>query len=148
MALSYVLPVRMSEGEDGAAELTGYLARLTRWCNEVIVVDGSPPTVFSRHARVWDGLARHVAPDPAHTSLNGKVQGVLTGVDLASNERVIIADWRWWREDDLAATTERLEPAELAELLGKFVRSGVGDSPVRLTSYVPVPESGAPSAAE
>jgi hypothetical protein len=109
MALSYVLPVRMSEGEDGAAELTGYLARLTRWCNEVIVVDGSPPTVFSRHARVWDGLARHVAPDPAHTSLNGKVQGVLTGVDLASNERVIIAD------DDVRYDPLQLE--RMAQLL-------------------------------
>jgi hypothetical protein len=103
MALSYVLPVRMGEGE--AAELTGYLTHLTRCCDDVIVVDGSPPPVFARNARVWAGLGRHVAPDPAHTSLMGKVQGVLTGVDLASNERVIIAD------DDV-----RYDPPELERM--------------------------------
>jgi hypothetical protein len=74
------------------AELTGYLRELSRWCPDVIVVDGSPASAFAAHAQHWRGVARHVAPDPAHAALNGKVQGVLTGLDLARHDRVVIAD--------------------------------------------------------
>ncbi|HYZ82520.1 MAG TPA: glycosyltransferase family 2 protein [Solirubrobacteraceae bacterium] len=90
-AFSYVLPLRMA---DGAAreELTRYLTTLAQWCDDVIVVDGSPPGVFAENGRAWGDLVRHVTPDPAHASLMGKVPGVLTGVDLASHERVVIAD--------------------------------------------------------
>ncbi|HZE04390.1 MAG TPA: glycosyltransferase, partial [Solirubrobacteraceae bacterium] len=73
-------------------ELTCYLERLAEWCDDVIVVDGSPREVFSGNAWAWRGLVRHVAPNPARASLMGKVPGVLTGLELAEHERVVIAD--------------------------------------------------------
>ncbi|MEE3918237.1 glycosyltransferase family 2 protein [Micromonospora sp. BRA006-A] len=57
----------------------------------MVVVDGSAPELFARHADAWRGLVRHMPPDPA---LRGpsKVLGVLTGVALARHEHVVIAD--------------------------------------------------------
>lgn len=90
LPLSYVLPLRWTT-DDGLAGLTGYLRRLTGLV-EVIVVDGSPPEVFDRHATAWPGLVRHARPDPALRGGNGKVLGVLTGVRLARWEHVVVAD--------------------------------------------------------
>ena len=90
---SYVLPLRMSgEQAADAGELTAYLQRVVAWCDDVIVVDGSPRAVFDANALRWRSLVRHAVPSPAHASLSGKVQGVLTGVDLARHNRVVIAD--------------------------------------------------------
>jgi hypothetical protein len=88
--LSYVLPIRQSPG-DGVdlVELTGYL----RWLSErveLIVVDGSDPNEFAEHHRRWDNIAVHVPPSVE--CANGKVAGVHTGIDLASHDRVVIAD--------------------------------------------------------
>lgn len=88
---SYVLPLRMDDGS-GRDELTRYLRTLAGWCDDVIVVDGSDPEVFAGNHHLWGELGRHVAPDGAHASLMGKVAGVLTGVDLARHERIVIAD--------------------------------------------------------
>ena len=86
---SYILPIRRTTVED-VSELTDYL----RWLDgrlELIVVDGSPPAVFEVHARAWEDL-RHVAPKPELLTRNGKVWGVLSGIELATHERLIIAD--------------------------------------------------------
>ena len=86
---TYILPIKRAQTED-LRELTAYL----HWLNtrtELLIVDGSEPPVFEHHLGIWDGL-RHVAPDPELRTLNGKVWGVLTGLALASNERVVIAD--------------------------------------------------------
>ena len=72
--------------------MTAYLRALAEWCDDVIVVDGSPPEIFAEHGRLWGGQIRHTPPDPAHAALMGKVPGVLTGLDLVRHERVIIAD--------------------------------------------------------
>jgi hypothetical protein len=88
---SYVLPLRMAD-EGPRDELTRYLRTLSVWCSDVIVVDGSPPAVCAGNREAWAGLARHATPDPAHAALMGKVPGVLTGVDLARHEPVVIAD--------------------------------------------------------
>ncbi|MFI0424436.1 glycosyltransferase [Spongiactinospora sp. 9N601] len=88
--LDYVLPLRW-EDDAGLDELTGYLRMLTRHAR-VIVVDGSPPALFARHARRWRGLVTHVRPDPVLDHANGKVAGVTTGLRLARAERVVIAD--------------------------------------------------------
>lgn len=108
---SYILPIRTEAGAD-IRELTDYL----RWLEqhvEVIVIDGSPPAEFLRHAAAWSGLT-HLAPEPDLKCLNGKVWGVLTGLDRAMHEKVIIAD------DDvryslstLAAVVERLDEADV-----------------------------------
>jgi hypothetical protein len=59
---------------------------------ELIVVDGSSAEIFSAHARLLPQTARHVPPDSNLATPMGKVGGVLTGVRLASHERIIIAD--------------------------------------------------------
>ncbi|WP_254910220.1 glycosyltransferase family 2 protein [Micromonospora sp. NBS 11-29] len=88
--MAYVLPLRAAD-DHGLDELTGYLRELSGWV-DVVVVDGSSPELFARHAAAWDGLVRHVPPDPALRGRNGKVLGVLTGVALARHEHVVIAD--------------------------------------------------------
>ncbi len=56
------------------------------------MVDGSPLVDFRRHAVAWRGLCRHLPVDPQWRYLNGKVNGVLTGVAAARHECVILAD--------------------------------------------------------
>jgi hypothetical protein len=90
---SYVLPIRLTTRDTGVAgELMPYLGRLTDWCEDVIVVDDSAEEVRRAHAHLWPAALRVTAPDPSHACLNGKVAGVLTGIDLARHERVVIAD--------------------------------------------------------
>jgi hypothetical protein len=89
LAVEYVLPLRWVE-DSGLAELTDYLVQLTGWV-DVTVVDGSPAAVFRRHAERWEGLVRHLPPEP-WPGRNGKVAGVVTGVSRARHERVVIAD--------------------------------------------------------
>jgi hypothetical protein len=106
--LSYVVPVRWRDGAQ-RGELAEYLERIAPLVAEVIVVDGSGPEVFAANAAAWGERVRHVPPGEGETWLMGKVGGVRTGVELASRERVVIAD------DDV-----RYEPAALrraAELL-------------------------------
>jgi hypothetical protein len=90
VALSYILPLKVATPHaDG--ELVTYL----RWLApraEVIVVDGSPPEVFARHAVAWGDVVRHLRPAPDLATPMGKVGGVLTGLRVASHERVVIAD--------------------------------------------------------
>jgi hypothetical protein len=104
--ISYILPLRSDVARhDG--DLTPYLRAMSRLA-EVIVVDGSPAAVFSSHAAAWGVVVRHVAPDPALRTPMGKVGNVLTGLSLASHERVVIAD------DDVrydAATLRRVADA-------------------------------------
>ncbi|MEV1075528.1 glycosyltransferase [Micromonospora parva] len=90
LPMTYVLPLRW-HSDTGLAELTDYL----RWLSdrvEVLVVDGSPPELFARHADAWAGLVRHLPPDTTGAGLNGKVVGVRTGVRAAEHEHVVIAD--------------------------------------------------------
>jgi hypothetical protein len=86
----YVLPLRWDH-DDGLAELTDYLDRLSTVA-DVVVVDGSPPELFARHALRWAGRVRHVAVDPDLRFRNGKVNGVLTGVRLLRTPYIVIAD--------------------------------------------------------
>ncbi len=88
--LSYVLPFR-SAGEDDIHELTTYLTWLSGEV-EVIVVDGSEAAAFALHRDKWSNHVVHISPNNALHHANGKVNGVITGVALASCERVIVAD--------------------------------------------------------
>jgi len=119
---SYILPIRKYALED-AAELGDYLRWLDRRV-ELIVVDASPPEIFEHHERAWR-LTRHVKPDPALACENGKVWGVLTGLDLASHEYVVIAD------DDV-----RYDGSSLARTVGLLGKADV----VRPQNYfIPLP---------
>ena len=108
--LSYVVPVRWRDGAQRAA-LAEYLAGVAPLVAEVIVVDGSGPDVFAANAAAWGEYVRHVPPGEGETWLMGKVAGVRTGVELASRERVVIAD------DDVRYEPEALRRA--AELLDR-----------------------------
>jgi len=100
LALSYVLPLRHDRLED-VAELATYVRFLTGIVAEVLVVDGSPSPVFSAHASAFgrSGNLVHVRPDGRYAFDNGKVDGVLTGLEAATREAVVIGDEdvRWTR---------------------------------------------------
>ncbi|HXR61836.1 MAG TPA: glycosyltransferase family 2 protein [Solirubrobacterales bacterium] len=108
--LSYVVPVRWWDGTQ-RQELAEYLERIVPLVAEVIVVDDSEPEVFAANAAAWGRLVRHVPPGPGERWLMGKVAGVRTGVELASRERVVLAD------DDV-----RYEPEALRRLAGLLDR--------------------------
>lgn len=97
---AYILPVRRDDGEP-CDELAAYLAELSRHL-EVIVVDGSPPSIFAAHAGCWGGTVRHLLVDPDLVTENGKVGGVLTGVRRTRHEFLVIAD------DDVRYTVSAL----------------------------------------
>ncbi|HTU12155.1 MAG TPA: glycosyltransferase family 2 protein [Allosphingosinicella sp.] len=88
LAVSYVLPIAARTSQ--ARPLSGYLRRLGRIVDDVIVVDGSPQETFDAHALAWSGLVRHLRP--ATKTTNGKVAGVMTGVHAARHDEVIVAD--------------------------------------------------------
>ncbi|MEA2461331.1 MAG: hypothetical protein QOH90_1508 [Actinomycetota bacterium] len=107
---SYVLPLRSRE-DLSPGEFTDYL----RWIAEkleVVVVDASDEDVFSKHEAAWSDFVVHVRPDPHLRCLNGKVWGVLTGLSLASHDKVVIAD------DDVRYENAALTRA--IDLLGDF----------------------------
>jgi hypothetical protein len=90
---SYVVPFRRAGAtRQELLDLAADFRRLRAAGCQVIVVDGSPPADFARHALAWQGLCRHVRVSDRWQFLNGKVNGVLTGVELAAHERVILAD--------------------------------------------------------
>jgi glycosyl transferase family 21 len=109
----YLLPLRWQTEGAELAELTGYLRRISARC-DVLIVDGSPPALFARHHRCWGTFARHIRPDPGLTYLNGKVNGVITGVRAAAAERVVIADDDVRYDDrSLASVLALLDGADL-----------------------------------
>src|SRR5688572_12170648 len=111
LPVSYVLPIR-TETLDGLAELTAYLQGLLRLA-DVTVVDGSPAGVFAAHAEAWPGI-RHVPPSGQFDCANGKVAGVLTGLMLATHDRVVIADDDVrYDEASLRRVLERLDQADV-----------------------------------
>lgn len=87
--MTYVLPLRSDE--PAGAELVEYVRWLSLRC-ETIVVDGSPPDIFAANTDTWGDSAIHVPPSPFLATPMGKVGGVLTGIELATHDRVIIGD--------------------------------------------------------
>jgi hypothetical protein len=105
---TYVLPLRWPDDQP-LDEMSEYLCGLARWIDEVLVVDGSAPSVFARHSEAWAGL-RSVKVLPVDLDLDGrygKVNGVVTGLRHASHDRVVIAD------DDV-----RYDPGSLRRVVG------------------------------
>ena len=96
-----------SHSSEALDELTSYLQMLqhTAPTLEVIIVDGSPAHIFTKHSRHWLSLGHHLKPDSG-PCLNGKVRGVLTGLRAASHNKIVTAD------EDV-----RFDPASLAQLI-------------------------------
>jgi hypothetical protein len=103
---TYLLPIRRARASsEEAKEFARYFESLRRAGCEVLIVDGSPSEVFAEHDRAWRDVCRHVTVDKKYSYLNGKVNGVHTGVDLASCERIVLAD------DDIRYTAEDIRRA-------------------------------------
>jgi hypothetical protein len=91
--LTYILPIRRERPVTD--ELLAYLDTVAtfRHVGEVIVVDGSAPPIFNDFSARLGPAVRHVPVDADLRGLaNGKVAGVLTGVRLASHDRLLLAD--------------------------------------------------------
>lgn len=90
---TYLLPIRRVQFDPGDVERLGDYFKLLRLAGcEVLIIDGSPQSIFDEHKKYWERFSRHVPPDPKYTYLNGKVNSVHTGVAAASCERIILAD--------------------------------------------------------
>ncbi|HUQ34304.1 MAG TPA: glycosyltransferase family 2 protein [Pyrinomonadaceae bacterium] len=101
LSCTYLLPIRRVRlNVEETEEFAAYFRALAREGCEVLVVDGSPTEVFDSHDQVWRDVCRHVRVDPKYKYLNGKVNGVHTGVDLAMSEKIVLAD------DDIRYTAE------------------------------------------
>jgi hypothetical protein len=92
-ACTYLLPIRRTAfSELEASEFAKYFKQLGDLGCEVLVVDGSSSEVFAAHEKMWREVCRHEAVDSRFEFLNDKVNGVHTGVALAANEKIILAD--------------------------------------------------------
>jgi hypothetical protein len=89
--VSYVLPLRWTR-PGPIEELSSYLSLLGEAVDETLVVDGSPPELFEKHAAALRGVARHIPPYPDLDFRMGKVNGVVTGIRECAHERVVLAD--------------------------------------------------------
>lgn len=108
IAASYVLPIASHVSQ--ARVLGGYLRRLSRTIDDVVVVDGSEKAIFDAHADAWGNYVRHIRPSTRTT--NGKVAGVMTGLACARHEAVIVAD------DDIRY--RRAEIGRMTDLLSAY----------------------------
>ncbi|MDB5069928.1 MAG: hypothetical protein JWM87_1039, partial [Candidatus Eremiobacteraeota bacterium] len=111
---TYVLPIRRTALVSCDEELCAYLDALTRLL-PVVVVDGSPPEIFARHAATWPRSIVHVPVDEdRRIDLNGKVAGVVTGLRRVRTAKAVIAD------DDV-----RYDPFALRRIAALLDHAGV-----------------------
>jgi glycosyltransferase involved in cell wall biosynthesis len=90
MDVTYVLPIRCSPAPHPHDELVASLRALAEAGVEIVVVDNSDHDAFAEHERVFGPLGTHV--EPALRTANGKVANVLTGLERASHDAVVLAD--------------------------------------------------------
>jgi Glycosyl transferase family 21 len=110
---TYLLPIRRARfSSTEAGELAVYFGALKNAGCDVLVIDGSPATVFDQHASSWHSLCRHERVDRSFGYLNDKVNGIHTGVRLATMEKIILAD------DDIRYTAAEID--RVCELLDHF----------------------------
>jgi glycosyl transferase family 21 len=111
--LTYLLPIRRAKFSAAETlELADYFRTLTNSGGEVLVIDGSPADVFEQHADAWRSLVRHEGVDRSFGYLNDKVNGIHTGVNLATSEKIVLAD------DDIRYTRDEVD--RVCKLLDQF----------------------------
>ena len=110
---TYLLPIRRGKfSRTEASELLDYFSGLKDAGCDVVVIDGSPTAIFNEHGEIWRSLCRHAEVDRSFGYLNDKVNGIHTGVRLASTEKIILAD------DDIRYAAEEID--RVCELLDQF----------------------------
>jgi hypothetical protein len=102
---TYVLPLRW-EDTIGSAEMTEYLRWLSDYLH-IVVVDGSPSEIYEHHSGLWSAYVKHIPPDPSLTFMNGKVNGVTTGIRYSKTDAIVVAD------DDI-----RLDRSSIERMIG------------------------------
>src|SRR3954469_22042691 len=110
---TYLLPIRRTIFSTSEAnELAEYFRDLGETGCDVLVVDGSPAPVLEQHHKCWRDVCRHERVDRSFGFLNDKVNGIHTGVLLATTEKIILAD------DDIRYRGAEIE--RVSELLENF----------------------------
>ena len=110
---TYLLTIRrVSFNGEETANFREYFLTLAAAGCEVLVVDGSPPEVFAEHAKAWRNVCRHERVNAQYKYLNGKVNGIHTGIAIAAHDRIILAD------DDIRYTHD--DAHRMAELLAYY----------------------------
>lgn len=100
---TYLCPLRSTTVDmDVIKDFNDYWKMLSDLNCEVLVVDGSPPEVFRAHKEQWTHC-RHISVDRRYRFLNGKVNGMITGVLEAKSEFIIMGD------DDVRYTPEDIQ---------------------------------------
>lgn len=106
---TYLFPIKAGRiNPKKVKELGQYWNKLRRLNCEVLVVDGSDEEVFAYHKNAWKEC-RHIVVDPQYTFLNGKVNGLITGVREARTEFIIMGD------DDI-----RYEPEDIFRMVERL----------------------------
>ncbi len=116
LEISYVVPLKADRAD---VDLVEHLGSIVDAVTDVVVVDASSEEVFDVHHRTLPPGVRHVRPR-LETPM-GKVGNVLTGLDLARNDVVVIAadDVRWTPEL-LRRAVAGLDGAEVARPQNAF----------------------------
>ena len=110
---TYILPIRRNNFSKAEGwDFADYFRSLSGAGCEVLIVDGSPAAVFEQYHQLWDDDVRHIAVDRRFGFLNDKVNGIHTGVEAASSEKVILAD------DDIRYTPDNID--QMCKLLDEF----------------------------
>jgi len=110
---TYLLPIRRTSFSDAeAAEFAEYFRTLGEAGCDVLVMDGSPASVFAENHNAWSSLCRHEEVDRSFGYLNDKVNGIHTGVALATSEKIILGD------DDIRYTSAQID--RVCRLLDDF----------------------------
>ena len=110
---TYLLPIRRATFSTAeASELAVYFGRLNAPGCDVLVIDGSPASVFQQNDEIWRSVCRHENVDHSFGYLNDKVNGIHTGVRLATTEKIVLAD------DDIRYDAAEID--RVCELLDKF----------------------------
>jgi hypothetical protein len=110
---TYLLPIRRANFSAAEAnELAVYFGKLNEAGCDVLVVDGSPASVFRQHDELWRAVCRHEKVDHSFGYLNDKVNGIHTGVRLAAMEKIILGD------DDIRYGAAEID--RVCQLLDKF----------------------------
>jgi hypothetical protein len=110
---TYLLPIRRTGfSATEATALADYFRAVDGAGCDVLVIDGSPTRVFEQHDDAWRSVCRHEPVDRSFGFLNDKVNGIHTGVRLASTEKIILAD------DDIRYGAGEID--RVSELLENF----------------------------
>jgi hypothetical protein len=112
---TYLLPIRRTAfSATEAQEFAQYFRSLNAAGCDVLVVDGSPVEVFEQHDEMWRSFSRHEPVDRSFGYLNDKVNGIHTGVRLATTGKIVLADDDIrYRPDEIDRVCELLESFEV-----------------------------------